>query len=82
VTGLWRVLILDTSDPDDPRWLIATVQPGIGDVRPAAVSPAGRYEDWHEVTQWVRRQVAPEVALIPVPGARVWRADEQPGSAR
>ena len=45
----WRVLILDASDPADPKWVIATV------TTPAHVRPAGiRAQGVDEITaQWV-----------------------------
>lgn len=70
MTGPWRVLILDR-DPDDPRWLLATVTLA-SDVRPALLDTAGRYTDWAEVTAWVRDQLGHEAVLVPVHDALAW----------
>jgi hypothetical protein len=40
MTGPWRLLILD-ADPEDPRWLLATITTS-SDVRPAVMEPGGR----------------------------------------
>jgi len=72
--SLWRVLLLDR-DPEDPRWLIASITLS-SDVLPAWLDPAGRYEDWAQVTQWVRARVGRPVALVPVHDALAWRVDE------
>jgi hypothetical protein len=75
----WRLLVLDRSDPGDPRWLLATVTRG-ADVRPAVLDDVGRYTDWYEVTQWVRDSLGrSEVSLVPVPIPLVWRVDEGHG---
>jgi hypothetical protein len=70
VTGPWRVLMLDR-DPDDPRWLLATVTLP-SDVRPAVLDAAGRYTDWAEVTAWVRGQLGHASVLLPVHDALAW----------
>jgi hypothetical protein len=72
----WRLLVLDTSDPDDPRWLLCTVGQAAGDVRPA-VMEGRRYADWPAVTEWVREQVG-EAALVPLT-AIVWGIEERGG---
>jgi hypothetical protein len=73
--GLFRLLVLDTSDPDDPKWLIATVTLP-SDVRPAEMEPGGRrYKNWPEVVAWVTHQAGHPVSLIPLAGM-VWRVDE------
>ena len=48
----WRILILDR-DPEDPKWLFATVSIP-SDVRPAVLDASGHYQDWPEITAWVR----------------------------
>ena len=70
----WRLLILDR-DPEDPRWLLATVTLA-SDVTPARLDRAGRYTGWPEVTAWVRGQLGHEVELAPVHDALAWRAGE------
>ena len=53
--GPWRVLVLDR-DPEDPKWIIATVTMA-ADVRPAVLDAAGRYTGWLAVTEWVAAMV-------------------------
>ena len=73
--GPWRLLLLDKSDPDDPRWCIASVvMPS--DVRPAELGAYGNYTGWLSVTRWVRQQVGPNVALTPIPDLLAWAIDE------
>lgn len=84
INGPWRVLIYDGHDPEDPRWVIATVAITT-DVRPAKtplspVMPAApvrgvRFPDWPEVRAWVRTQVGftPNLHVIP---ASVWQIDQ------
>ena len=72
MTGPWRVLILDR-DPDDPRWLLATVTLP-SDVRPTVPDSAGRFTDWPEVAAWVRGQLGQEAVLVPVCDALAWTA--------
>jgi hypothetical protein len=75
----WRVLVLDRSDDDDPRWLIATVSVP-SDVRAAELEPGGRrYTGWPQVAQWVRDQVGGGVRLVPI-AAIVWRIDAEGSS--
>jgi hypothetical protein len=75
----WRVLIFDGHDPEDPRWIIATVTLAT-DVAPAVPSPkmpalpitgSGAFPDWAEVRNWVKTQVGHTVALTPI-AAQVW----------
>jgi hypothetical protein len=65
--GPWRVLILDRSDRDDPRWLLATVCP-------EGVRPADPGQDVPD--QVTAAWAAPAAELVPMPGARAWRIDE------
>jgi hypothetical protein len=74
INGPWRVLLLDR-DPEDPRWLLATVSLS-ADVRPAVLDAAGRYSDWAEVSAWVHAQIGTPVALVPVMDALAWRIDQ------
>jgi hypothetical protein len=74
----WRVLILDRDDPDDPRWLIATVADP-EDVRPAEGSE-GELDPFAEPGERTRAWVAsrgshPHITLHPLPSARCWRLD-------
>jgi hypothetical protein len=72
----WRILVLDKSDPADPRWLIATVTLP-SDVRPAELDAAGRYTGWAGVTEWVRHRLGRTgVRLTPVQGA-AWTITEE-----
>jgi hypothetical protein len=69
----WRVLILDASDPADPKWVIATV------ATPAHVRPAGiRAQGADEITaQWVASASGlHRPAFTRLPDALVWRVDE------
>jgi hypothetical protein len=69
--GLWRLLVIDR-DPADPKLILATVA-APGDVEPASPSAPG------EALAWVRSQLGrPHAILVPMPGAGVWRVDEQP----
>jgi hypothetical protein len=70
VTGPWRVLLLDR-DPEDPRWLLATVTLA-SDVRPAVLDAAGRFTDWAEVTAWMQGQLGHAAVLVPVHDALAW----------
>lgn len=73
--GPWRIVILDR-DPDDPRWLLATITLA-SDVRPAALDSASRYQDWPAVTDWVAAQAGvPQAALVPMHDVLAWRLDE------
>lgn len=72
-SGAWRLLILDR-DPDDPKWVMATVM-NPEDVRPVQVVD-GRYTGWDEMTAWLRAVLArPGVDLVPLYHAAVWRID-------
>lgn len=50
---IWRILVL-VRDSDDPKWVLATVQPG--DVHPAQVDPDGSI-DLDAGQRWAREQV-------------------------
>jgi hypothetical protein len=68
--GPWRLLVLD-KDPDDPRWLIATIALP-EDVRPARLDMTGRYTDWLEVTAWVAARLDQTIGLAPMNDALAW----------
>lgn len=71
-----RVLILDRN-PDDPRWLLATVQPG--DVHAAVVHQDGSV-DLTEGHAWARERVGRDVALEQVPPRSLaWHVREGEG---
>jgi hypothetical protein len=72
----WQLLVFDPSDPEDPRWLIATVTA----VRQADVDDTGRrYTDWRAVTRWVRSVLRrPEVNLTPVERMLAWQIRDKP----
>lgn len=74
--GPWRILVLDRN-PEDPKWLIATVEIPL-DVKPALIDLAGRYgADWQKTTDWVREVLGkPHVSLVGVADPLVWRIDE------
>ena len=66
---LWRVLILDRSDPADPKWLLCTVTTP-GDVRPAG--PADEVPD--EVTsRWATARCDQPATPEEMPGTLAWR---------
>jgi hypothetical protein len=68
--GPWRLLVLDR-DPQDPKWLFVTVSIP-ADVRPAVLDTADRYQQWQQVTDWVRSQFPGPVSLVPVHDAVAW----------
>jgi len=69
--GPYRILVLDRN-PDDPKWLIATVTLPT-DVRPARLDAGGRrYLDWQEVCEWACGQVGERLALHTVTDPLVW----------
>jgi len=72
--GPWRILVLDR-DPEDPRWLLATVTLP-SDVQPAELDAAGRYTDWAQVNAWVREQTGRDADLVPVDDALAWTVAE------
>jgi hypothetical protein len=76
---LWRALWLDRS-PDDPKWVIVHVAMP-GDICPAVVDPAGRYQDWPEAAKWVHTRLGQPVELTPAFDPLVWviRAQRPPG---
>ncbi len=74
LAGPWRLLILDTSDADDPRWVLVTVDHP-EDVRPARMI-GRRYDDWAETTEWTHERLGVHPALVPI-AAMVWRVEEQ-----
>jgi hypothetical protein len=67
----WRVLILDR-DPEDPKWIMATVE-SADHVMPALLDSAGRYSGWGDATRWVAAQSGSEPILIPVMDALAWK---------
>jgi hypothetical protein len=67
----WRLLILDRTDPDDPRWLIVTVTRDT-DVLPAQLDAGGRYLNWPAVTQWASARLGEQVELTPVTEPLAW----------
>ena len=68
--GLWRILILDRTDAQDPKWLLAIVA-SPADVRPA--DPAREAPD--EVTaHWAGARTGRAVAVTPL-RASVWRVE-------
>ncbi|HKB31974.1 MAG TPA: hypothetical protein VKD26_14215 [Streptosporangiaceae bacterium] len=72
----WRLLILDRSDPDDARWLLATVELA-DDVQAAVLDQIGHYGNWPQVCTWVRQVVGrADISLIPLPAPLAWRVDE------
>ena len=70
----WRMLLLDLSDPADPRWVLAAVTLD-SDVHPATVNDAGHYIGWAEVTAWVRARLGQDVSLVPIHDALAWTVD-------
>jgi hypothetical protein len=70
----WRLLVLDRSDPADPRWLLATITLG-SDILAAELDTNGRYTGWVEVTQWVRDRLGHDIQLSPIPAALAWLVD-------
>jgi hypothetical protein len=70
--GQWRVLIHDSTDPADPKWILAVVA-SPRDVRPA--QPGAQVDDvtavWVASSSSLRNPV-----LTALPGARCWRVDE------
>jgi hypothetical protein len=70
----WRLLVLDRSEPADPRWLLATITLG-SDILAAELGPDGRYTSWVEVTQWVRGRLGHDIQLSPIPAALAWLVD-------
>jgi hypothetical protein len=72
--GPWRVVVWDVSDPDDARWLLATVGP----VLPAGL--ARRHPD-ESVTAWLAGATGlAGPVLTSMPGALAWRVDESTGT--
>jgi hypothetical protein len=69
-TGPWRLLILDRN-PDDPKWLIATVTLA-GDTRPAVLDVGGGYTGWMGAGNWVSERVGRPVELEGLHDALVW----------
>jgi hypothetical protein len=70
-SGPWRLLVLDRSEPGDPRWLLATV------TEPAHVRPAAPAEDQpDEVTaRWAIGQHGQPATITPLARAKVWSVD-------
>jgi hypothetical protein len=73
-SGPWRVLILDRN-PDDPKWLIATVALP-GDTRPAVLDVGGGYTGWMGAGIWVSERVGRPVELEGLHDALVWTIRE------
>jgi hypothetical protein len=74
-SGPWRVLLLDRSS-DDPKWLLAQVVIP-ADVRPAVLDGDGLYQQWQQVTDWMRSQFPGPVSLVPLHDCLAWRVDEE-----
>ena len=75
--GPQRVLLLDRSDLEDPKWVLATVTIP-SDVHPAAIDPVtGRYTAWQATVAWVTHQLCHPVELQPLHDVLVWRAGER-----
>jgi hypothetical protein len=60
--GPWQLLVLDRSEPADPRWLIATIT-GPADVRPASAADTAPGE---MIAAWAGG------ALTQLPRTTVW----------
>lgn len=74
--GPWRLLILDGSDPGDPKWLIATIA-GPYDVRPAEAAETFPND---VVAAWAgARNGRARIHLIAMPGVLAWRIGEPDG---
>jgi hypothetical protein len=66
----WRLLVLDR-EPADAKWLLLEV-PSPQHVWPADLDAAGRYRDWTQTAEWVRRLVGVPASLSPVHDGLVW----------
>lgn len=76
--SLWRYVLLDATDPTDPKWVLLTVAMP-GDVRPADRDDRDRpVTDWAAVAAWVRGSIGRSVTLVPLDPdrAQLWRVDE------
>jgi hypothetical protein len=73
--GPWRLLVLDR-DPQDPKWIIATVAIP-GEVRPAVLEAEGRYDVWAASAAWVAAQMTGQPSLTPVHDPLAWQVDEK-----
>jgi hypothetical protein len=67
---LWRALALDR-DPADPKWVILHVAMP-GDIMPAQLDAAGRYQDWGEACEWVHTRLGQPVELTPMFDPLIW----------
>ncbi len=67
--GPWRLLILDR-DPQDPKWLIASVVLP-EDTRPAVLGVGGG-TGWEGAGRWVAERVGRPVTLEGLADALVW----------
>jgi hypothetical protein len=70
----WRVLILDKSDPADPKWILATV------VRPDDVRPvkAGANAVDDVTAAWdAFSNGLPKPTFIAMPAVQCWRIDDR-----
>jgi hypothetical protein len=70
--GPWRVLILDTSDPADPKWILATV------ARPEDVRPArpGAFDVDDVTDAWVALNSGLcKPAFTAMPAVQCWQID-------
>jgi hypothetical protein len=72
--GPWRLLVLDR-DPQDPKRLFTTIATP-ADMRRAVIDAAGRYEQWQQVTDWVRSQFPGVVELTPLHDCLAWKVSE------
>jgi hypothetical protein len=71
-SGPWRLLVLDRSEHDDPRWLLCTV------AAPADVRPAEAAEEAPDevAARWLRgRNGGQPHTLTELRNTRCWRVD-------
>ncbi|HUZ38186.1 MAG TPA: hypothetical protein VMV17_17830 [Streptosporangiaceae bacterium] len=71
--GPWRLLVLDR-DPDDPRWIIATVALP-EDVRPAVLDVGGS-SGWEGAGRWPAERVGRSVGLAGLHDPLAWTIRE------
>jgi hypothetical protein len=72
----WRLLVLDRSS-DDPKWLLATVDPAAG-VHRAELTRDGTVLDWPEITRWATEAAGTPVTLASMPDALAWQMKSRP----
>jgi hypothetical protein len=86
----WRLLLLDRTEADDPRWLVATVE-SPDDVRPAELDDTGQplAADFMAAIAFASDRAGKPAVLTSLPAARAWLIDgvtggeaDLPGSAR